>query len=295
MRNKLQGTGVALITPFDTTGAIDYPALGRLVEHVIAGGADYLVALGTTAETPTLTAAEKDELTAFILRTGAGRLPVVLGVGGNNTAEVVRKLESMDPTGVTAVLSITPYYNKPSQEGLYQHYKAIAEASPRPVILYNVPSRTGVNLAAETTLRLAREVPNLAGVKEASGSLTQMSYILRDRPKDFVVISGDDNLALPLIALGGDGVISVAANAFPETVGRMVKGCLKGDFAEAAEVQLRLLECVEALFAEGSPAGVKAALAAAGMIHNRLRLPLVPCSDGLCGRIEALVRNHNLR
>jgi len=294
MREKLQGTGVALITPFDTRGAIDYPALERLIEHVVAGGVDYLVALGTTAETPTLTAAEKDELTAFILRVSAGRLPVVLGVGGNNTTEVVRKLENTDPTGICAILSITPYYNRPAQEGLYQHYKAIAAAAPRPVVLYNVPSRTGVNLAAETTLRLAHEVPNIAAVKEASGSLSQMAYILRDRPKDFAVISGDDNLALPLIALGGDGVISVAANAFPEAVSRVVKGSLAGNFAEAAEVQLRLLECVEALFAEGSPAGIKVALAVKGMIHNTLRLPLVPCSDGLCGRIEALIRAHNL-
>ncbi len=294
MTNRLQGTGVALITPFDNHRAIDFSALEKLIEHVIAGGADYLVALGTTAETPTLSCAEKEELTAFIHSRNAGRLPLVLGVGGNNTAEVVRQLEKIDPSGIEAVLSVTPYYNRPTQEGLYQHYKAVAEASPVPVILYNVPPRTGVNLSAETTLRLAREVENIAAVKEASGSLSQMAYILRDRPKDFLVISGDDNMALPLIALGGDGVISVAANAFPEPVCRMVRLCLEGDFARASELQLQLLECIESLFCEGNPAGIKAALAVRGLIENVLRLPLVPCSDGHCARIEALIRQHKL-
>lgn len=294
MKNKLQGTGVALVTPFNKDRAIDFPALEKLIEHVIVGGADYLVALGTTAETPTLSCAEKEELTAFIRRQNAGRLPLVLGIGGNNTEAVVRQLEKTDPDGIAAILSVTPYYNRPAQEGLYQHYKAVAEASPVPVILYNVPPRTGVNLSAETTLRLAHEVKNIAAVKEASGSLTQMAYILRDRPKDFLVISGDDNMALPLIALGGDGVISVAANAFPEPLCRMVRLCLEGDFARASEIQLQLLACIESLFCEGNPAGVKSALAAKGLIENVLRLPLVPCSDGHHAKIEALIGQHKL-
>lgn len=294
MKNNLQGTGIALVTPFDENKAIDFPALGRLIEYVIAGGADYLVALGTTGETPTLSCAEKEELTAFIRSRNNGRLPLVLGIGGNNTSEIVRKIEKTDLDGITAILSVTPYYNKPSQEGLHQHYKAIAEASPRPVILYNVPGRTGVDLKAETTLRLAHDFDNIAAIKEASGSLTQMSYVLRDKPENFMVISGDDNMALPLIALGGDGVISVAANAFPEPVCRMVKLCRAGDFAEAAKIQLHLLECVESLFCEGNPVGVKAALALKGILRNELRLPLVPCSDGLCEKLETLIAKYGL-
>ncbi len=294
MRQNLQGTGVALITPFDRNKAIDFPALGRLMEHVIAGGADYLVALGTTAETPTLSCTEKEELVAFIRRQNAGRLPLVLGIGGNNTAEVVRQIENADLEGIEAVLSVTPYYNRPTQEGLYQHYKAIAEASPKPIILYNVPARTGCNLAAETTLRLAHDFRNIAAVKEASCILSQMAYILRDKPEDFLVISGDDNMALPLIALGGDGVISVAANAFPKSVCRMVRGCLEGNFAEAAKIQLMLLECIESLFSEGNPVGIKAALAIKGLIQNELRLPLVPCSDKHYSKIEALIQANSL-
>jgi 4-hydroxy-tetrahydrodipicolinate synthase len=294
MKNKLQGTGVALVTPFGPDQSIDFDALGRLIEHVIAGGADYLVALGTTAETPTLSPAEKERLAAFIRERNAGRLPLVLGIGGNNTAEAVRQVGQTDLSDVAAVLSVTPYYNRPAQEGLYRHYQAIAEASPKPVILYNVPARTGVNLSAETTLRLAHDCPNVAAVKEASGILSQMTCILRDRPKGFLVISGDDNMALPLLALGGDGVISVAANAFPEPVCRMVRLCLEGDFAEASKIQWQLLECVESLFTEGNPSGIKCALAIRGMIRNQLRLPLVPCSDGHRARMEALIRKYGL-
>jgi 4-hydroxy-tetrahydrodipicolinate synthase len=294
MKNKLQGTGVALVTPFGPDQAIDLPALGNLIEHVIAGGADYLVALGTTAETPTLSPSEKEQLASFIRERNAGRLPLVLGIGGNNTAEAVRQIEKTDPSDVEAILSVTPYYNRPTQEGLYRHYKAIAEASPRPIILYNVPARTGVNLSAETTLRLAHDCPNVAAVKEASGSLSQMTYILRDRPKDFLVISGDDNMALPLLALGGDGVISVAANALPEPVCRMVRLCLAGDFVGASKIQRQLLEWVESLFTEGNPSGIKTALAIRGMIRNELRLPLVPCSEGHRARMEALLHKHDL-
>lgn len=294
MKDNLHGTGVALVTPFDRHKTIDFPALGRLIEHVITGGADYLVALGTTAETPTLSAAEKAELTAFIRRQNADRLPLVLGIGGNNTAEAVRQIEKADLTGVAAVLSVTPYYNRPAQEGLYQHYKAISEASPRPVILYNVPGRTGVNLTADTVLRLAHDFRNIIAVKEASCMLSQMAYILRDKPKDFLVVSGDDNMALPLIAMGGDGVISVAANAFPDPVCRMVRLCLAGDFTEAAKIQLDLLEGIESLFCEGNPSGIKSALFIKGLIENELRLPLVPCSDRHHAKMEALIREYRL-
>jgi len=294
MKNNLLGTGVALVTPFDKNKAVDYPALAKVVEYVIAGGADYLVALGTTAETPTLTAGEKKGVAAFIRKQNGGRLPLVLGIGGNSTAEVIHQIGEYDLEDVVAILSVTPYYNKPSQEGLYQHYKAIAEASPKPVMLYNVPGRTGVNMTAETTLRLAHDFENIGAIKEASGSLSQISYILRDKPENFMVISGDDNMALPLIALGGDGVISVAANAFPEQVSRMVQLCLSGDFAAASAIQLHLLECVESLFCEGNPVGVKAALALKGLIENELRLPLVACSDGLCDKLAELVKKYNL-
>lgn len=294
MENNLQGTGIALVTPFDRTGEIDYPALGRLVEHVIAGGADYLVMLGTTAETPTLSHAEKSSLAAFIVRQNAGRLPLVLGIGGNNTAETIRQFGEYPMEGVAAILSVTPYYNKPSQEGLYRHYRALAGEAPRPLILYNVPGRTGCNLSAETTLRLAHDCPNIAAVKEASCSLSQMAYILRDRPAGFRVISGDDNMALPLLALGGDGVISVAANACPEQVCGMVRSCMAGDFAAAAAIQLRLLEWIEGLFCEGNPVGIKTALALKGMILNEVRLPLVPGSETLQAKLGALAEKHAL-
>ena len=294
MTKNLQGTGVALVTPFGQNKEIDYPALGRLVEHVIAGGADYLVVLGTTAETPTLSCEEKQAIFAFINKQNASRLPIVLGVGGNNTAEVIRQFGRYDMAGVEAVLSVTPYYNKPSQEGLYQHYRALAEASPKPLILYNVPGRTGVNLLADTTLRLAHDCPNVAAVKEASCSLSQMTYILRDRPANFGVISGDDNMALPLIALGGDGVISVAANACPAEVSRMVRLCMSGDYTTAAQLQLRLLEWIEALFCEGNPVGIKTAMSLKGLIQNELRLPLVAGSERLRTRLAGLAEKYDL-
>jgi len=293
MKNTLQGTGVALVTPFDKNKAVDYPALARLVDYVIAGGADYLVALGTTAETPTLTNEEKKAVAGFIKEKTARRVPLVLGIGGNNTREVINQINEYDLQGTDAVLSVTPYYNKPSQEGIYEHYKAIAEASPKPIILYNVPARTGVNMTAETTLRLAKE-KNIVATKEASGSIPQISYILRDKPEDFAVLSGDDNMALPLIALGGDGVISVAANAYPERVTEMVNNCLRGDFKKASEIQLQMLECVENLFCEGNPVGIKAALALKGLMENELRLPLIACSDNLCEKLKELTEKYSL-
>lgn len=276
INNKLTGMGVALITPFKTDESIDFEALARIVELQIKNGTDYLVVCGTTAETPTLTEEEKEEITRFVIGVNAGRLPVVLGVGGNNTKAVVDKLQHYDFTGIDAILSVTPYYNKPSQEGLYQHYAAIAKASPIPVILYNVPGRTGVNMLASTTLRLANEFSNICAIKEASGNFTQIDDIIKNKPEDFMVISGDDGITFPLITLGAVGVISVIGNAFPREFSRMVRLALEGDYANARTIHYRFTELIELLFVEGNPAGVKSMLAVMGIIENKLRLPLVP-------------------
>ena len=294
MKNNIKGIGVALVTPFDNGGAVDYEALDRLVDHVTKGGVDYLVVLGTTAETPTLTQAEKDAVKAHILERNAGKLPIVLGVGGNCTASVVEQLKTSDFTGVDAILSVTPYYNKPTQEGLYQHYKAIAEASPVPVILYNVPGRTGVNMTAETTLRIAHEVKNVLGIKEANGSVTQMSKLIKGRPEGFKVISGDDCMTLPLASLGGDGVISVVANLFPAVMSSMYGKAMKGDCKGAAEEYARLSDLLPAIFEEGNPVGIKAALNVKGYMQNVLRLPLVACSDSLKRKIADIIEREKL-
>ena len=295
MKTNIKGVGVALITPFNDNGDVDFEALERLLDRVAAGGADYLVVLGTTAETPTLSAAEKEAVTKFIVSKNGGRMPVVIGIGGNCTAEVVDHIRHFDFTGIDAVLSVAPYYNKPSQEGIYQHYKAIAGVSPRPVVMYNIPGRTGVNMTAETTLRLARECKNIIAVKEASGNLSQMAYILRDRPEGFLVISGDDNLTLPLMAMGGDGVISVAVNAYPGKFCRMVHLLQQGDTAAAAGLHLEMMEATDALFAEGNPVGVKASLAYYGLIRNNLRLPLVRSSAVLNERLKELIGRYDLK
>ena len=276
INNKLTGMGVALITPFKTDESIDFDALARIVEHQIKNGTDYLVVCGTTAETPTLTEKEKDEVTRFVINCVAGRLPIVLGVGGNNTKAVVEKLKKFENNGVDAILSVTPYYNKPSQEGLYQHYAAIAKASPLPVILYNVPGRTGVNMLSATTLRLANEFKNICAIKEASGNFSQIDEIIKNKPADFMVISGDDGITFPLITLGAVGVISVIGNAFPREFSRMVRLALDGDYNSARTIHYRFTELIELLFVEGNPAGVKSMLAVMGFIENKLRLPLVP-------------------
>ncbi|MBP1675466.1 MAG: dihydrodipicolinate synthase [Bacteroidetes bacterium] len=276
INNKLTGMGVALITPFKNDESIDFEALARLVEHQVKNGTDYLVVCGTTAETPTLTDDEKEEITRFVIDCNAGRLPVVLGVGGNNTKALVEKLQHYDFSGIDAILSVTPYYNKPSQEGLYQHYAAIAKASPLPVILYNVPGRTGVNMLASTTLRLANEFSNICAIKEASGNFSQIDDIIKNKPEDFMVISGDDGITFPLITLGAVGVISVIGNAFPREFSRMVRLALEGDYSSARSIHHRFTELIELLFVEGNPAGVKSMLAVMGMIENKLRLPLVP-------------------
>ncbi|MDX9920416.1 MAG: 4-hydroxy-tetrahydrodipicolinate synthase [Paludibacter sp.] len=276
INNKLTGMGVALITPFKTDESIDFDALARIVEHQIKNGTDYLVVCGTTAETPTLTDTEKEEVTRFVVNVNAGRLPIVLGVGGNNTKAIVEKLETYDFAGIDAILSVTPYYNKPSQEGLYQHYAAIAKASPLPVVLYNVPGRTGVNMLADTTLRLANEFSNICAIKEASGNFSQIDDIIKNKPADFMVISGDDGITFPLITLGAVGVISVIGNAFPREFSRMVRLALQGDYQSARQIHHRFTELIELLFVEGNPAGVKSMLAVMGFIENKLRLPLVP-------------------
>lgn len=276
INNRFTGMGVALITPFKTDESVDYDALARVVEHLIKNGTDYLVVCGTTAETPTLTEKEKDEVTQFVINCNAGRLPIVLGMGGNNTKAIVEKISTYDLNGVDAILSVTPYYNKPSQEGLYQHYAAISKASPLPIILYNVPGRTGVNMLASTTLRLANDFDNICAIKEASGIFSQIDDIIKNKPEDFMVISGDDGITFPLITLGAVGVISVIGNAFPREFSRMVRLALEGDYQNARTIHHRFTELIELLFVEGNPAGVKSMLALMGLIENKLRLPLVP-------------------
>lgn len=280
MKNEIGGVGVALVTPFDARGAIDFSALGRVIDHVVDGGVDYLVALGTTGETPTLKHDEKHAVLEFVKKHNAGRLPVVVGCGGYDTDEVCAAMDRFDMEGVSALLSVAPYYNKPSQEGLYRHFRYIADRSRVPVMLYNIPARTGVNMTSETILRIARE-GNVMGVKEACGAMGQMMELLADRPAGFKVISGDDILALPLAAIGGDGIISVTANAYPELMCGMMDAAEAGDFREAARILHRLYPAMEAMFAEGNPTGVKTALAARGIIEPNFRLPIIEGSAKL--------------
>ena len=272
----LKGMGIALVTPFKADGSVDYEALMKLVEYQVGNGADYLVVLGTTAETPTLTEHEKEEIKRRVVMQVRRRIPVVLGVGGNCTRAVVDTLRQIDLQGVDAILSVVPYYNKPSQEGIFRHYEAIADATTRPIVLYNVPGRTGMNMTAETTLRLARTFRNIVAVKEASGNIKQMNDIIKNKPADFHVISGDDGITYPLIALGAVGVISVIGNAFPREFGRMVRLALEGDYDNARIIHSRFMELFDLLFVDGNPAGVKSMLNMMGFIENRLRLPLVP-------------------
>ena len=272
----LKGMGIALVTPFKADGSVDYEALVKLVEYQVQNGTDYLVVLGTTAETPTLTETEKAEIKRLVVTQVRRRVPVVLGVGGNCTRAVVDTLRQADLQDVDAILSVVPYYNTPSQEGIFRHYEAIAEATTRPVILYNVPGRTGTNMTAETTLRLARTFRNIVAVKEASGNIKQMNDIIKNKPADFQVISGDDGITYPLIALGAVGVISVIGNAFPREFSRMVRLALEGDYDNARVIHSRFMELFDLLFVDGNPAGVKSMLNMMGFIENRLRLPLVP-------------------
>jgi 4-hydroxy-tetrahydrodipicolinate synthase len=273
---NLKGLGVALITPFKRDGNVDYAALARLTDHLLQNGADYFVVLGTTVETPTLSSEEQTTIVQSVVSQVNGQVPIVVGVSGNCTQTVVHKLETGDFTGIDAILSVVPYYNKPTQEGIYQHYKQIAAAAPRPVVLYNVPSRTGVNMTAETTLRLAHDCPNLTGIKEASGDFEQIGRIIREKPAGFQVISGDDAITLELIRLGATGVISVIGNAFPRQFGQLVHQALAGDFVQAQILHQHFAELFELLFIDGSPAGIKSVLHQQGWIENDLRLPLVP-------------------
>lgn len=275
-RINLRGMGVALITPFLKDKSIDYNSLARLIDYQIKNGVDYIVALGTTAETPALTTAEKEELKKFIASRVAKRVPLVVGCGGNNTAAVAAEVADIDPSLFDAVLSVVPYYNKPSQEGIYQHYSVISQASKLPVILYNVPGRTGVNMSAETTLRLAYDHHNIVAVKEASGNINQMDEIIQQKPEEFNVISGDDGITFPLINLGAIGVISVIGNAFPKEFAKMVRLALSGDYENARHIHHRFNQLFNLLFVDGNPAGVKCLLHAMGFIENELRLPLVP-------------------
>jgi len=287
LRKSLYGTGVALVTPFKSNSEVDLEALSKIIDHVINGGTEYVVTLGTTGETPTLSREEKIAIIRFTYEKVNGRVPVVVGIGGNNTQEVVKELETFPLDKATAILSASPYYNKPSQEGIFQHYKALAAASPKPVLLYNVPGRTGRNMTAETTLRLANEVANIGGIKEASGDMAQCMQILRDRPEHFLVVSGDDALAMPQIACGMEGVISVAANSLPQQFTHMVRQSLKGDFRAAKSLNDELIEAYELMFAENNPAGVKAFMAEQGLLGNYLRLPMVPLSEGIHQKVKA--------
>lgn len=294
-RLNLKGMGVAMITPFKDDESVDYDALGRLVDYLLQNGTDYIVALGTTAETPTLTADEKAKIVDFIIHKVHGQVPVILGVGGNNTRAIVNELKTGDFRGIDGILSVVPYYNKPSQEGIYQHYKAVSEASSLPVILYNVPGRTGVNMTAETTLRLANECENVVAIKEASGDITQMDDIIKRKPRHFDVISGDDGVAFPLITLGAVGVISVIGNAFPKEFSRMVRLALEGDFQSSLTIHHSFSELFKLLFVDGNPAGVKSMLSMMGYIENKLRLPLVPTRITTFEQIRKVLIDLNIK
>lgn len=290
LRKQLRGTGVALVTPFTSGFDVDFTALGKVIDFVINGGAEYVITLGTTGEAPTLDKQEKIDIINYTYDKVNNRVPVVVGIGGNNTQAVIKDVQTFPLDKAIAVLSTAPYYSKPSQEGIYQHYKAIARASSKPIILYNVPSRTGRNMTAATTIRLAHEVPNIGGMKEASGDMQQCMEIMRDKPENFLVVSGDDGISLPLIACGMDGVISVAANSFPKDFSEMIRLCLKGNFAAARTIHYKLLEGYDYLFAENNPAGVKAFLYELGLIENSLRLPVVPVSNDLQQKIKQFVK-----
>jgi 4-hydroxy-tetrahydrodipicolinate synthase len=285
--NKFYGTGVAMVTPFHADGQIDYDALGKLITYLIDGGLEYLVSLGTTGESATLNSEERKKVWAFTAGAVNGRVGLVAGIGGNNTLEVVEQIKQFDTTGYDAILSASPQYNKPTQEGIYQHYKAIAENSPLPIILYNVPSRTASNVNADTVVRLARDFKNIIGIKEASGNFDQINQIMRDKPESFLMISGDDPITLPMMALGGVGVISVTGNALPRQTSDMVRHCLAGQFKAARIIHSQLIDFSRLMFVEGSPAGVKTALKSLNICGNTLRLPLVQVGKNTADKIIA--------
>ena len=287
-KNLFTGTGVALVTPFRKQETIDFSKLESLIDHIIKSGIDYIVALGTTSEAATMTESERSALQDFIVEATNGRVPILLGLGGNNTQSVIDTINRTNFEGIHGILSVAPFYNKPNQRGIAQHFKQISDASPVPVIIYNVPGRTGINIAASTTIQLAQECPNIIGIKEASGNIAQVMEIIANKPENFKVISGDDALTYPMIALGASGVISVAANAFPAEMSQMVKYALKGDWKKALPIHYKMLPLMNAMFEEGNPTGVKALLEIEGYITNNLRLPLVKASKPLYNRISAL-------
>lgn len=286
---KFKGTGVAIVTPFKNDTSIDFTAFGRVVDHVINGGVNYIVAMGTTGEASTLTKDEKKAIICYVLEAIDNRVPLVVGIGGNNTQEIINQVRNLDLSGVDGILSVAPYYNKPNQKGIFQHFKAIATCSPVPVIIYNVPGRTGCNITADTCLQLANECENIVGVKEASGNFEQIMKIIKGKPENFLVISGDDLNTLPIIASGGAGVISVLANAFPAQWSEMVNQCMRSNFKAAREIQFRFLEMIELLFIDGSPGGVKAMLNIMNLCQNTLRLPLAPVSRTVYTRIQKAI------
>lgn len=287
----LVGTGVALITPFKKDYSIDFEALTRIVNYQIDNGINYLVILGTTAETATLTSDEKEAVIATVIKANSGRLPLILGVGGNNTNAVVSELQTRDLSAFSAVLSVSPYYNKPTQEGIYQHFRAIAIASPVPVLLYNVPGRTSSNMSPSTVLRLAADFSNIVGIKEAAGDIVQAMKLLQNKPKDFLVISGDDMITLPMILAGGSGVISVIGEGFPEKFSKMVALGLERKVDQAYELHYQLADCIDMIFEQGNPAGIKEVFKSLGIAENTLRLPLVPVNKELSDRIDSFVKN----
>jgi 4-hydroxy-tetrahydrodipicolinate synthase len=288
--NQFKGTGVAMVTPFKKDGSIDVPALKKLTDHLVDGGVDYLVVMGTTGETPVMDKEDRKLVLETILSTNGGRKPVVLGVGGNNTLDLCAQLDRMDTAGLSAILSVSPYYSKPTQNGLFEHYRALSEHSKLPIILYNVPGRTGSNLLPDTVMRIAFDCRNVIGIKEASGNMEQIMNIIKERPKDFLVISGDDSITMPLMAAGANGVISVVGNEWSA----MVQHAVKGELQEARAIHYRLLELVQLLFVEGNPAGIKEVLSHLDICDNYLRLPLVPVSQLISERMRRVMIDEEL-
>lgn len=290
---KFRGTGVAIVTPFKNDSSIDFAALGRIVNHVIHGGVNYIVVMGTTGESATLTKDEKKAIISYVVEVTDNRIPIVIGIGGNSTQEVINCVRHSNLTGVDGILSVAPYYNKPNQRGLFQHFKSIATCSPIPVILYNVPGRTCSNISSETCIELANECENIVAIKEASGDIAQIMRIIRNKPDGFSVISGDDMMTIPIIASGGAGVISVLANAFPSATCELVTNSLKNNCKSARETQLRYLEMIELLFLDGNPSGIKAMLSIMNICQNTLRLPLVPVNRTTYTRIQKAIDEVN--
>ena len=290
VRNKFKGLGIALVTPFTKEGTVDFTALRRLLDYQLSNGIDFICLLGTTAETPTLSAEERQQVKDLVVEKVNGQVPILMGCGGNNTAAVVEQIQTGDFTGIEGILSVCPYYNKPSQEGLYQHFKAIAAATELPVVLYNVPGRTGINMKAETTVRLARDCKNIVAIKEASGNLEQVDEIIKNKPADFDVISGDDSLTFPMVSCGAVGVISVIGNALPKEFSRMIRLQMRGEYDSARTIHHRFTDLFSLLFVDGNPAGVKAMLSEMGFIQNVLRLPLVPMRINNMQRMSEILK-----